>query len=91
MDVYAFGHVSTGRILRLKGPFPEADGYGEVVEDLENHAGEATGSALVLAKLGLKVRLDGNWIGDNERWRRWCAPPRRAASIHPRGNRSRRS
>lgn len=70
MDAYAFGHVSTGRILRLKDPFPAADGYGEVVEDLENHSGEATGSSLVLAKLGLDVRLEGNWIGDNEPCRR---------------------
>lgn len=70
MDVYAFGHVSTGRILRLKDSFPAPDGYGEVVEDLENHSGEATGSALVLAKLGLSVRLEGNWIGDNEPCRR---------------------
>lgn len=70
MDVYAFGHVSTGRILRLKSSFPAPDGYGEVVEDLENHSGEATGSALVLAMLGSSVRLEGNWIGDNEPCRR---------------------
>jgi sugar/nucleoside kinase (ribokinase family) len=70
MDVYAFGHVSTGRILRLKDSFPAPDSYGEVAEDLENHSGEATGSALVLARLGSAVRLEGNWIGDNEQCRR---------------------
>jgi len=73
MDVYCFGHVSTGRLLRLKDSFPQADGYGEVVEDLENHSGEATGTAMVLAKLGLQVRLEGNWIGDNEPCRRTLA------------------
>jgi sugar/nucleoside kinase (ribokinase family) len=73
MDVYCFGHVSTGRILRLKDSFPSPDGYGEVVADLENHSGEATGSALVLTMLGLSVRLDGNWIGDNEPCRRTLA------------------
>jgi len=73
MDVYCFGHVSTGRILRLKDAFPAPDGYGEVVADLENHSGEATGSALVLARLGCSVRLDGNWIGDNEPCRRTLA------------------
>lgn len=73
MDVYCFGHVSTGRILRLRDAFPAADGYAEVVEDLENHSGEATGSALVLAQLGLQVRLEGNWIGDNEPCRRTLA------------------
>lgn len=73
MDVYCFGHVSTGRLLRLKDAFPTADGYGEVVEDLENHSGEATGTSLVLARLGLAVRLEGNWIGDNEPCRRTLA------------------
>lgn len=64
-DVYCFGHISTGRILRLKGNFPAPDGYGEVLESLENHSGEATGGALVLARLGRQVTLEGNWIGDN--------------------------
>ena len=63
-DVYCFGHVSTGVILRLKGAFPKPDGYAEIAETLVNHAGEATGSSLVLAKLGVSVRLEGNWIGD---------------------------
>ncbi len=69
-DVYCFGHVSTGVILRLKGRFPAPDGYGEVVETLENHSGEATGSALVLARLGASVALEGNWIGDTPQCRR---------------------
>ena len=73
MDVYCFGHVSTGRILRLKDRFPAPDGYGEIAEDLENHSGEATGSALVLQRLGASVRLEGNWIGDNEPCRRTLA------------------
>ncbi len=63
-DVYCFGHVSTGRILRLQGRYPAPDGYAEIAETLENHAGEATGSALVLARLGASVALEGNWIGD---------------------------
>jgi len=69
-DVYCFGHVSTGVILRLKGAFPGPDGYGEIVETLENHSGEATGSALVLARLGDSVTLEGNWIGDVPECRR---------------------
>ena len=63
-DVYLFGHVSTGIIVRIQGCFPEPDGYGEIVETLENHCGEATGSALVLACLGTSVVLEGNWSGD---------------------------
>jgi sugar/nucleoside kinase (ribokinase family) len=69
-DVYCFGHVSTGVILRLKGRFPQPDGYGEIAETLENHAGEATGTALVLAGLGVRVAIEGNWIGDTPACRR---------------------
>jgi len=63
-DVYLYGHVSTGVIVRLQGRYPEPDGYGEIVETLENHCGEATGSAIVLARLGASTALEGNWIGD---------------------------
>lgn len=69
-DVYCFGHVSTGTIVRIKDRFPAPDGYGEIVETLENHSGEATGSALVLARLGASVTLEGNWIGDTPACRR---------------------
>ncbi len=63
-DVYLYGHVSTGIIVRIQGRYPEPDGYGEIVETLDNHCGEATGSAIVLARLGASVVLEGNWIGD---------------------------
>ncbi|MHB8059838.1 MAG: carbohydrate kinase family protein [Gaiellaceae bacterium] len=63
-DVYLFGHVSTGIIVRIQGRYPKPDGYGEIVETLDNHCGEATGSALVLAGLGVSTVLEGNWIGD---------------------------
>jgi len=69
-DVYCFGHVSTGVILRLRDRFPQPDGYGEIAETLVNHAGEATGTALVLARLGVAVSLEGNWIGDTPACRR---------------------
>ena len=83
-DVYCFGHVSTGVILRLKGAFPHADGYGEVIERLDNHSGEATGSALVLTRLGNSVTLEGNWIPNRlvilefdslEKARQWLHSP----------------
>jgi sugar/nucleoside kinase (ribokinase family) len=69
-DVYCFGHVTTGVILRLQGRYPAPDSYAEVAETLENHAGEATGTALVLARLGVNVALEGNWLGDNPACRR---------------------
>jgi sulfofructose kinase len=69
-DVYCFGHVSTGVIVRLKDRFPASDGYAEVLETLDNHSGEATGSALVLARLGASVAIEGNWIGDTPQCRR---------------------
>ena len=69
-DVYFFGHITTGVILRLQGRYPAPDGYAEIAESLENHAGEATAGALVLARLGLGVTLEGNWIGDTPACRR---------------------
>lgn len=69
-EVYCFGHVSTGVILRLRDRYPVPDGYAEVAETLENHAGEATGTALVLARVGVSVALEGNWLGDNPACRR---------------------
>jgi sugar/nucleoside kinase (ribokinase family) len=63
-DVYLYGHVSSGIIVRIQGRYPEPDGYGEIVETLDNHCGEATGSAIVLSRLGASVVLEGNWIGD---------------------------
>jgi sugar/nucleoside kinase (ribokinase family) len=65
-DVYCFGHVSVGKVYRIRGRYPEANGYAEVVETLDNYCGEATGAALVLRRLGLSVTLEGNWLGDNE-------------------------
>ncbi|HWA88253.1 MAG TPA: carbohydrate kinase family protein [Opitutus sp.] len=69
-DVYCFGHITTGVILRLRNAYPAADGYAEIAETLENHAGEATAAALVLAQLGASVTLEGNWIGDTPACRR---------------------
>ena len=69
-EVYCYGHVSTGKVLLLKDHYPPPDGYAEVLETLENHAGEATGTALVLRQLGVSVALEGNWIGDNPECRR---------------------
>jgi len=67
---YCFGHISCGTIIRIADPFPEAEGYGEIIEEQENFSGEAASTAVVLAKLGVSVSLEGNWIGDTPLGRR---------------------
>jgi hypothetical protein len=69
-DVYCYGHVSTGKVLRIAKSYPEPDGYADVIETLENHADEATATAFILRHLGISVALEGNWIGDNPECRR---------------------
>lgn len=63
---YCFGHISTGKLYKIKGSFPQANGYAEYTEILDNYAGEALSSSLVLQRLGIPTILEGNWIGDNE-------------------------
>lgn len=63
-DVYAFGVISTSTLHLLSQPFPAPDGYAEISQTYFMTGGEALNSAIVLSQLGLKVQLDGNWIGD---------------------------
>jgi len=49
-------------ILREDFAFPSANGYAEVKAVLMSVGGEAANSAVILAKLGLSTRLDGNWL-----------------------------
>ncbi len=62
-DVYAYGMVSKSTLYKLDGKFPGPDGYCEFAEALPMIGGEAANSSLVLARLGVSVRLDGNWLG----------------------------
>ncbi|MBN2443422.1 MAG: hypothetical protein JXJ04_18820 [Spirochaetales bacterium] len=70
-DVYAFGMISfsTLYILDPQFSFPQADGYGEIKETLRMTGGEAANSSIVLGKLGVKVKIDGNWLGADEKGR----------------------
>ena len=63
-DVYAYGVISSSELHLLSMPFPPPDGYAEVAETHFMTGGEALNSAIVLSRLGLRVQLDGNWIGD---------------------------
>jgi sugar/nucleoside kinase (ribokinase family) len=70
MQVYCFGHISTGKLIRIKNAFPCANGYGEIIDVTDNYCGEALATAVVLKRLGINVELEGNWLGDNESGKR---------------------
>ena len=64
--VYCFGHISTGKLYRIKDAYPHANGYGEIIEAVDNYCGEALSTGIVLKRLGVDIILEGNWLGDNE-------------------------
>ncbi len=63
-DVYCYGMISpsTLYVLREDSAFPKPNTYAEIERSLPSIGGEAANSAIVLAKLGLRTKLDGNWI-----------------------------
>ncbi len=63
-DVYLYGMISasTVHILDRAFKFPESNEYAEIKQTLPSIGGEAANSAIMLSKLGLKTKLDGNWI-----------------------------
>jgi sugar/nucleoside kinase (ribokinase family) len=63
-DVYLYGMISasTVHILDEGFEFPQSNHYAEIKQSLPSVGGEAVNSAIVLSKLGLKTKLDGNWI-----------------------------
>ena len=63
-DVYAYGVISSSELHLLSMPFPAPDAYAEITQTHFMSGGEALNSAIVLSRLGLRVQLDGNWIGD---------------------------
>jgi sugar/nucleoside kinase (ribokinase family) len=68
--VYAYGMISSSTLHILKQPFPVPDGYAELDRTYRMTGGEACNSAIVLSRLGVKVLLDGVWLGDTSdgRW-----------------------
>ncbi len=65
-DVYSFGVVSSSTLIRIHGDFPASQGYAELEDIHHMTGGEAANSSMVLARLGVRVRLDGNWLGADE-------------------------
>lgn len=64
VDVYAYGMISSSILHLLRHPFPAPDGYGEITQSCAMTGGEALNSSIVLSRLGMRVLLDGTWIGD---------------------------
>lgn len=65
-DVYSYGVVSSSTLYTLKDGFPGVEGYAEIESVQHMTGGEAANSSIVLARLGVRVRLDGNRIGDDD-------------------------
>jgi sugar/nucleoside kinase (ribokinase family) len=66
LDVYSFGVVSSSTLYVFKGDFPVPDGYAEIDDIGHMVGGEAANSSIVLARLGARVKLDGNWLGKDD-------------------------
>src|SRR5512142_2174623 len=63
-DVYAYGVISTSTLHLLSKPFPAPDAYAEIAQTYQMTGGEAANSSIVLSRLGQRIFLDGNWLGD---------------------------
>ncbi|MDH3849169.1 MAG: hypothetical protein GWP64_00525 [Gammaproteobacteria bacterium] len=66
-DVYSYGVVASSTLYVFKGDFPVPDGYSEIDDVQYMVGGEAANSSIVLARLGVRVKLDGNWLGNDDR------------------------
>ena len=62
-DIYLYGMVLLTESLLLKGDYPEADGYGEILERHTVTGGETGTCATILATLRASVKVDGNHMG----------------------------
>jgi sugar/nucleoside kinase (ribokinase family) len=63
IDVYLYGMTVLSTIHRLKGPYPEADSYQEIDRTYIVPGGETGNAAILLARLGLRVRPEGPLLG----------------------------
>lgn len=69
-DVYSFGVISSSTLYGIQGEFPGPEGYAEIDDVRHMTGGEATNSSIVLARLGVRVKLDGNWLGASDKGKR---------------------
>ena len=68
--VYAYGVVSSSTLYSIGGAFPSPEGYAEIDDCRHMAGGEAANSSIVLSRLGVQVKLDGNWLGADENGKR---------------------
>ena len=63
-EVYLYGMVSmsTVYVLNKDFAFPRPNEYAEIDKSVFSVGGEAANSAIMLSKLGIKTKLDGNWL-----------------------------
>ena len=63
LDAYLYGMTVLSTIHRLKGSYPPADSYRELDRTLVVPGGETGNAAILLARLGLRVRPEGVLLG----------------------------
>ncbi|HEX2954616.1 MAG TPA: carbohydrate kinase family protein, partial [Bacillota bacterium] len=66
-DIYLYGVTVYSTIHLLTGDYPKPDTYGEIKETHYVPGGETGNSALILANLGYKVKIDGPFLGTKSR------------------------
>jgi sugar/nucleoside kinase (ribokinase family) len=65
LDVYLYGMTVFSTIHLLEGDYPEPDTYGEIRKTYMLPGGETGNSAIVLSRMGLRVKMDGPFLGNN--------------------------
>lgn len=61
--IYCYGMTVWSTIHKLKGPYPEADTYQEILETFNIPGGETGNTAVILSNLGYRVKIDGPFLG----------------------------
>lgn len=64
--VYLYGMISMSTVYVLDKDFvfPHPNEYAEIADSVFSIGGEAANSAIMLSKLGIKTKLDGNWLSE---------------------------
>jgi sugar/nucleoside kinase (ribokinase family) len=62
-DAYLYGMILKTNSFLLKGEYPKADTYGEILQRYALPGGETGTCATVLCALGRSVKMDGTYMG----------------------------